>query len=279
VQDRFLHEIGGKGLFIKELETALVERRADFAVHSLKDMPAAVPSPFALAAVLERHSPLDAMIFRADVAARLAPGKTLDAAALAGYGALKVGTGSLRRICLLARHAPEVTAVPMRGNVDTRLRKLEEGEDDAIILAAASLERLGITNVRAAHLTADWFVPSAGQGALAIETLEVHPIREELARLESARTRQAVTIERAVLRRLGGDCALPFGCFAAPKGDAFAVHAIVLAKSGKAAEAKVETPMTRDAEAVAAEVAAGLAEAGGQAIFAELGLAWPKDLA
>jgi hydroxymethylbilane synthase len=242
VQDRFLHEIGGKGLFIKELEDAMSQGAAHFAVHSLKDMPAKVPESFALAAVLKRHEPADVIIFKRDVWPKL--GLTLnsvvDASTLKKLGSLTVATSSLRRQALLSADCPEIKTVPVRGNVDTRLKKLELESWDALILAEASLERLGIKDVYAHRLDPKWFIPCAGQGALAIETLKGSSAFESISKLECPDTRRAVNIERAVLARLGGDCTMPFGCLVTndkTTPGSLVAKAIVLANNGQSAAA------------------------------------------
>ncbi len=221
IQDRFLHEIGGKGLFVKELEQALIDETADLAVHSLKDMPAQLKAPLILPAILRRHSPYDLLIMGPRLAERYqqagglaTPRLPLTPKVLNAFGSCTVATGSLRRQAMLARFAPEIKTAPIRGNVDTRLRKLDEGAWDAMILAEASLDRLDLKRDRiTARLDMDWFIPCASQGALAIETRDNSPsagfVREALNDFE---TELAVAIERQVLARLGGDCTMPFGC-------------------------------------------------------------------
>ena len=249
VQDRFLHEIGGKGLFIKELEEAMGAGRAHLAVHSLKDLPAVIPNGFRLAAVLPRHAATDVMIFKKDVYARLklSPGAVLGSKEVTALGPLRVATSSLRRRALLEKLQSGITVVPIRGNVDTRLRKLEEEDWHALILAEASLERLGITNVPFHRLDANWFVPCAGQGALAIETPAESKVFSVINSLECATTRLQIDVERRVLARLGGDCTMPFGCLVrhgSPNPDQVEARAIVLDMQGGAATAVVE--MKRD---------------------------------
>ena len=248
IQDRFLHEIGGKGLFIKELEEALLARTADLAVHSLKDLPVKLAPEFLLAAVLPRHSPADCLILRKDIAARFdhldqstAPGLTAKAVAL--LGDLTVGTGSLRRQAILAQQAPELRPVGIRGNVDTRLRRLAAGDFDGIILAEASLDRLGIHDVARFRLAPEWFIPSAAQGALAIETRAEDPLAAWLdGALGCPATRQAVTFERSVLAALGGDCTLPFGCHAHFSHGAWHARAALWTGKGAVAVAAVSQP-------------------------------------
>jgi hydroxymethylbilane synthase len=240
VQDRFLHEIGGKGLFIKELEEAMARGEADFAVHSLKDLPARIPEAFRLAAVLKRHQPADVMIFskRFYAQAGLPSQIVITPDVLKTLGPMTVATSSLRRQALLAGSCPDIVTVPVRGNVDTRLKKLETEGWHAIILAEASLERLAITDVHAHRIDPSWFVPCAGQGALAIETKAASDAFKAIQPLECNATRQAVNIERAVLARLGGDCTMPFGCYVSDdphQPGSLLGRAVVLSTNGDAA--------------------------------------------
>jgi len=242
VQDRFLHEIGGKGLFIKELEDAMANGQAHLAVHSLKDLPAKIPEKFKLAAVMQRHSHHDAIIFRKDIYKKFGLSKdvTITASILKSLGQLTVATSSLRRKSLLTGSCPNVTTLPVRGNVDTRLKKLESEKWDAIILAEASLERLGLKDLCSHKLDATWFVPCAGQGALAIETPMDSNLSHVLSNLECAATRSAVNIERAVLARLGGDCTMPFGCLVSSdekNSSMLSARAVVLSNEGESVSA------------------------------------------
>ncbi len=283
VQDRFLHELGGKGLFIKELEEALTAKTADLAIHSLKDMPAVVPKGFALAAVLPRHSPCDAMIFRKDVAERLTPPAVLTAPNTASLGQMTVGTGSLRREAILKRCAPALTCEGVRGNVDTRLRKLAEGAWDALILAEASLDRLGIKDVARSRLGPDWFIPCASQGALAIESREGDDLGAWVGKTFGCPdTTLAVSIEREMLARLGGDCTLPFGCLVAktsPAGETLHARAAVYGPVGDAAICEHAAPYGSaaafDRAAFAETLARKLKDAGAAKILKALRLAVP----
>jgi hydroxymethylbilane synthase len=198
ILDRTLSKVGGKGLFVKELEVALEEGRAHIAVHSLKDVPMELPPGFALACVMEREDPRDAF-----VSPRYA---TLDALP---QGAV-VGTSSLRRQALLQALRPDLRIEPLRGNVNTRLRKLDEGHYDAIVLAAAGLVRLGLNDrIRTCFDPAD-MLPAAGQGALGIEVrTERRDLIEALAPLAHQATWLTVTAERAVSRCMGGSCSMP----------------------------------------------------------------------
>ena len=280
VQDRFLHEIGGKGLFIKELEEAMARGDADFAVHSLKDLPARIPGEFRLAAVLKRHEPADVIIFSRNFYAKagLLPGTVMTPDLLKTLGPITVATSSLRRQSLLAGSCPDIVTVPVRGNVDTRLKKLESEGWHAIILAEASLERLGIKDVYAHRMDPSWFVPCAGQGALAIETIANSAAFAAIKPLECQFTRQAVNIERAVLARLGGDCTMPFGCHVSedPRNPGHLLgRAVVLSANGKAAKAcksimsRLENPEQSMENALIDE----LRKNGANEILASLGIA------
>lgn len=242
VQDRFLHEIGGKGLFIRELEDAMKRSEADLAVHSLKDLPAKIPIGFKLAAVLKRHSSSDVIIFKNEIWHQigLKKGQIVDKEILKSMGPMTIATSSLRRSSLLAGSCQNITTTPVRGNVDTRLKKLETEPWQAIILAEASLERLGINDVYAHRLDPNWFVPCPGQGALAIEVREDNPYASLLNQLECRDTRVAVDIERQILSRLGGDCTMPFGCLVTTDplaDDQWKGHVIILNKQGLFASA------------------------------------------
>jgi hydroxymethylbilane synthase len=203
ILDRTLSKIGGKGLFVKELETALAEGRAQLAVHSLKDVPMELPEGFILAAVLEREDPRDAFVSN-------------DYASLAELpeGAV-VGSSSLRRVTQLLSLRPDLRVEPLRGNLDTRLRKLDEGGYHAIVLAAAGLKRLGLANRVRSLFEIDQMLPCAGQGALGLEIrADDETLAEALARLIHRPTLLACEAERAVSRALGGSCSLPLAAHA-----------------------------------------------------------------
>ena len=214
VLDRALSKVGGKGLFVKELETALEEGRADLAVHSLKDVPMDLPAGFELAAVLEREDPRDAF-----VSSRFASVDDLPQGA-------RVGTSSLRRVVQLRALRPDLQVEPLRGNLDTRLRKLDEGQYDAIVLAAAGLKRLGLAQrIRCIFETAQ-MLPCAGQGALAIEVRSgSRELSARLGALAHRATAFAVEAERAVSRSLGGSCSMPLAAHAVWHGDSLAIDA------------------------------------------------------
>jgi len=256
ILDRSLSKVGGKGLFVKELEVALDEGRAHIAVHSLKDVPMELPEGFVLACVMEREDPRDAF-----VSPRYATLAELPQGAV-------VGTSSLRRQVLLHALRPDLKIQPLRGNLDTRLRKLDEGQYDAIVLAAAGLKRLGLADrIRTAFEPGE-MLPAAGQGALGIEVLgQRADLIAALMPLMHLPTGLAVTAERAVSRAMGGSCSMPLAAHARwtdggtlrleaawgdPEGRRPLVHA--------AAEAAVA--LADDAEALGADVSAQL-RAGG----------------
>jgi hydroxymethylbilane synthase len=257
ILDRTLSKVGGKGLFVKELELAIEEGRADIAVHSLKDVPMDLPEGFVLACVLEREDPRDAL-----VSPRYASLDELPQGAV-------VGTSSLRRVVLLRAKRPDLRIEPLRGNLDTRLRKLDEGQYDAIVLAAAGLKRLGLEDrIRVAFEPED-MLPAAGQGALGIE---VRADRADLIALLAPLTNQgdwlSTAAERAVSRAMGGSCSMPLAAHARwqadgalridaawgdPEGTAPLVRVHALAEAGDFAQADAlgerAAAMLRDAGA------------------------------
>ncbi len=265
ILDRALSKVGGKGLFVKELEVALEEGRAHVAVHSLKDVPMDMPEGFALVTVLDREDPRDAFVSNRFASLAEVP-----------HGAC-IGTSSLRRVVQLKAHRPDLDVQPLRGNLDTRLRKLDEGQYDAIILAAAGLKRLGLAQRIRSCLELDEMLPAAGQGALGLE------IRQDAVALSSALqtlthvpTWLAVHAERAVSRALGGSCSMPLAAHArwvdatTLRLDALLGHpgdaTVPLVRAG--AQAVVST--TEQAEALGLAVVAQLRHQGGDALLAAL---------
>ncbi len=217
ILDRSLSKVGGKGLFVKELETALADGRAQLAVHSLKDVPMDLPDGFELAAVLEREDPRDAFVSPRHASVAELP-----------EGAC-VGTSSLRRLVQLRALRPDLRVEPLRGNLDTRLRKLDDGGYDAIVLAAAGLVRLGLgARIRSVFTPAE-MLPAAGQGALGIEMRsDGDPaLHRQLRSLSHAPTWLAAHAERAVSRELGGNCSMPLAAYAAWDGDLLAIDAVL----------------------------------------------------
>ena len=216
ILDRSLSKVGGKGLFVKELETALLDGRAQLAVHSLKDVPMELPPEFVLAAVLEREDPRDAF-----VSPRYA---SLDDLPQGG----RVGTSSLRRAVQLLALRPDLVIGPLRGNLDTRLRKLDAGEHDAIVLAAAGLKRLGLGERIRVCFEPEQMLPAAGQGALGLEVCAADSaLRELLAGLAHAPTLLATSAERAVSRALGGSCSIPLAAHAVWDGSILTIDALL----------------------------------------------------
>ena len=207
ILDRSLSKVGGKGLFVKELETALHEGRADLAVHSLKDVPMDLPEGFALACVMQREDPRDALVSpHFSSLADLPPGAV-------------VGTSSLRRTVLLRALRPDLRIEPLRGNLDTRLRKLDEGHYVAIVLAAAGLIRIGLGHRITQHLGTETMLPAAGQGALGLEVrADRADLLESLQSLADMPTWLTVTAERAVSRAMGGSCSMPLAAHAVLDG-------------------------------------------------------------
>ena len=224
IQDRALSEVGGKGLFAKEIEEALLDGRAQIAVHSMKDLPADLADGLVIGAVPEREDPRDALVVAPAHAAR-------DVAGLPERA--RVGTSSLRRVCQLRARRPDLDVVALRGNVDTRVRKVDGGELDAIILACAGLKRLGYGARITAALSTDESLPAIGQGALAIECRADDAVtKARLERLNHRPTALAVTAERAFLRRLAGDCKTPLAAYATLAGDALSLTGLVGAPDG-----------------------------------------------
>ena len=219
--DRTLSKVGGKGLFVKELEVAMADGKADLAVHSLKDVPMELPPGFELAAILEREDPRDAFVSN-------------DFASLADLpdGAV-VGTSSLRRQALIAARYPKLVIKPLRGNLDTRLGKLDRGEYAAIILAAAGLKRLGLPERIRGLIPPEESLPAPGQGAMAIEIVsERADLRALLAPLSHLPSAAAVTAERTVSRTFGGSCQIPLAAFAVVEGSTMHLRAMVATPDG-----------------------------------------------
>ena len=214
ILDRTLSKVGGKGLFVKELETALEEGRAQLAVHSLKDVPMDLPAGFVLAAVWEREDPRDAFVSNRYAALADLP-----------LGA-RVGTSSLRRQAQLLALRPDLDIQPLRGNLDTRLRKLDEGGYDAIVLAAAGLTRLGLAARIRGTFDVRQMIPAAGQGALGLEVREdATALRALLAQTTHHATEFAALAERAVSRALGGSCSMPLAAHARWAGERLLIEA------------------------------------------------------
>jgi hydroxymethylbilane synthase len=244
--------VGGKGLFTKEIEEALLDGRADLAVHSLKDLPTELPAGLDLAAIPEREDPRDALIGR--TLAELEPGAT-------------VGTSSLRRAAQLRRLRPDLQIESIRGNVDTRLRKLDEGRYAAIVLAFAGLRRLGWDHRIAAILPPETMCPAVGQGALAIETRAEGAAREACAALDHAASRVAVAAERAFLRALGGGCQLPIAAHASVEGESLRLQGLVISPDGSQSVAGDRTGSAQAPDELGVALAADLLARGARELL------------
>ena len=259
ILDRALSKVGGKGLFVKELETALEDGRAHLAVHSLKDVPMVLPDGFVLAAVLEREDPRDAFVSNLYV----------DVASLP-FGAC-VGTSSLRRVVQLLALRPDLRVEPLRGNLDTRLRKLDDGGLDAIVLAAAGLKRLGLASRIRSTFDPTQMLPAAGQGALGLEARSSSTeLLALLAELTHRPTSLAVHAERAVSRALGGSCSMPLAAHAVWQGGTLVLNALLgddqqLTRPLLCTQVQGEPADVAQASALGERAAALLRQAGAQA--------------
>jgi hydroxymethylbilane synthase len=260
ILDRPLAEIGGKGLFVKELEAALEDGRADIAVHSAKDVPMQLPQGFCLAAIPQREDPRDCLVSNASA--------TLEALPAGSF----VGTSSLRREAQLRERHPALRVKPLRGNLDTRLSKLDRGEFRAIVLAAAGLKRLGLASRIRSMLEPEQSLPAPGQGALALECREDRAeLRAQLASsLDDPVTAACVRAERALSRALSGSCQLPLAAYAVANGGQLRLRGLVASPDGgKVVRAESSGPMSAPEE-LGESLAARLRSLGADAILASL---------
>ena len=256
IQDRPLAEEGGKGLFTKEIEEALIDKRVDVAVHSAKDMPTILPNGLVLAACLEREDPRDVFISRK--ARRLAD---------LPRGA-RLGTASLRRQAIAKRARPDLRVSPLRGNVETRLRKLEAGEVDATLLALAGLKRLGLVEHATDIMSVDEFLPAVAQGAIGIEIREDDShIREIVARIDHADTSIAIACERAFLAALDGSCKTPIAGHATIAGNAVQFRGLIARPDGEAAHDICGTGARKDAATIGTDAGRALKHRAGPGFF------------
>jgi hydroxymethylbilane synthase len=277
LQEAPLSEVGGKRLFVKEIEDALLRRDVDLAVHSSKDMPAILPEGLVIAGVLPREEPLDAVV----LPVRLEPDATgtrkaatvasvEDLVAMLGQSP-SIGTGSVRRIAQLTRLFPGARFTAIRGNLDTRLRKLDEGAHDALVLAAAGLRRLGFRERISYALPADACVPAPGQGIVAIEIrADDDAVREVVSRIDDPAAAAALSAERALVDALGGGCQTPIGALATPLDrDRIEMIAVVVALDGsKAVRGRGDAPCA-EAAALGARIGAQLIADGADEILAD----------
>lgn len=252
-----LAKVGGKGLFVKEIEEALLDGRADVAVHSAKDLPASAPADLALVAFPERADPRDALVAaRPDACIEnLRPGA-------------RVGTGSVRRTAQLRRQRPDLEVLPLRGNVPTRLRKLEEERLDAIVLACAGLDRLDFAGTIAERIGTDVLLPAVAQGALAIQARAGEALAADLGVLDHRDTHTRVLAERGFQSRLGADCHVPVAAYAEIEADEVWLRGLVISPDGREAISG-QTRVTRsEAWAAGARLAERLLEQGAAALLA-----------
>jgi hydroxymethylbilane synthase len=258
ILDKSLQKIGGKGLFIKELEVAMQGGEADIAVHSMKDVPAEMPPGFCIAAVLERASPADAL-----VSAAACKFSELPAGAV-------VGSSSLRRQAQLLALRPDVAVNPLRGNVATRLGKLDNGDYQAIVLASAGLQRLGLASRICEEFAPQQMLPAAAQGVIGIECdIDRGDLHELLSALEHAGTKMTTLAERAVAKRLGANCQSPVASFATIADDALTIDALVASPDGSQLLRERLTGPASEAESIGARVAERLLDQGAGKILRE----------
>ena len=260
ILDRPLVEIGGKGLFIKELEVILLQGKADIAVHSLKDMTAECPKGLTIAAVTTREDPRDAFV-----------SNTYHSLAELPQGA-KVGTSSLRRQAQLLHERPDLVIKSLRGNVQTRLRHLDEGDFDAIILAAAGLKRLGLKDRITSYISTEESIPAAGQGVMAIEARsEDKETLSLLSFLHDEKVASCIQAERAFLAKVGGDCKVPAGIFAVPAEEGkLDIHAFIASPDGKTLYRDSQLGDVKDAEPMGQSLAQKLLDDGGREVLEAL---------
>jgi hydroxymethylbilane synthase len=256
IQERPLAEEGGKGLFTKEIEEALLDRRVDLAVHSAKDMPTVLPAGLLLAACLEREDPRDVFISR--------KAKSID---VLPHGAT-LGTASLRRQAIARRARPDLQVSMLRGNVQTRLRRLDEGQVDATILALAGMKRLGIAQHATKIMSTEEFLPAVGQGVIGIEAREDHTrVREALAHIDHAETATAIACERAFLAALDGSCRTPIAGHAIVEGDSVQFRGLIARPDGSAAHDIAGHGSRRDAGGIGSDAGRELKHRAGPGFF------------
>jgi len=259
IQDVPLAKIGGKGLFVKEIEEGLLKREVDFAVHSMKDMPIIFPVNLCIACVTKRENPFDALISRNDIKLDDLP-----------KGA-KIGTGSLRRMSQLLYYRPDLNMVPLRGNLETRLKKLKSEELDAIILAAAGLIRLGWDDRITEIIAPEILLPAMGQGAVGIETRKNDVDNQILlADIDDEETHYALDAERALVSQLEGGCNVPIGSFATLNGDQITLKGLVASLDGKIMYKKELTDLKTNAVALGRKMGNELIEMGADRIMQEI---------
>ena len=262
-----LSEIGGKRLFVKEIEDALLSGDVDVAVHSSKDMPVELPAGLTIGAALPREDPRDAVVLRSDGTSP--PALSIEDVIRTLGREPRIGTSSIRRIAQLLRLWPRGSFLPVRGNLNTRLRKLDEGGFDALVLASAGLLRLDRRDRISASLPGDVCVPAPGQGIIAIEIREDAPeVRRQVSHINDNDALTALTAERAAVRKLGGGCQMPIGVYARLEGDELVMTAAVISSDGATAARAEARGLPGEAETLGQQIAERLLEAGAGEILA-----------
>ena len=258
--DRFLSApikaIGGKGIFVKEIEEALLRRRIDLAVHSMKDLPTEITAGLTIAAVPEREDARDVLVSAAHSTLRELP------------AGARIGTGSLRRRAQILHYRPDLSVAPIRGNIDTRLRKLDRGEVDALVMAAAGLKRIGQGSRVSEYLSAEICLGAVAQGALGIESRENDPVAEEIAFLHHLPTALEVLAERAFLSYLGGGCQIPVGARAEINRDSMRLAGVVADPDGRRLYRQEISGSAEEAEHLGQELAARMLASGADEVLA-----------
>lgn len=257
--DSPLSVIGGKGVFVKEIEESLLKHEIDIAVHSLKDLPTVQPVGLKIGAVSKRHDPRDAVVSNGSLKlSQLKKGS-------------RVGTGSLRRQAQILHHFPDLTVVPIRGNVDTRIRKLKNGGFEAIVLAVAGLERLGLAEELTDICPTDFLIPAPGQGILAVECREKDDdVNEILSEINHVDTSIAASAERSFLLRIGGDCNLPAGCYASIREKSLSILGFLASPDGVDLIRKEIRGSLRDHKSLGKELAEKILSDGGNNVISKL---------
>jgi hydroxymethylbilane synthase len=267
LQEVPLSEVGGKRLFVKEIEDALLRGEVDFAVHSCKDMPAVLPDGLVVGAVLPREDPRDVMVLPRGAA----PPASLERLVNALGAQARIGTSSVRRIAELLRLLPGASFTPIRGNLDTRLRKLDAGGYDVLVLAAAGMRRLGFTDRISFTLPLDACLPAPGQGAIAIEVrADAVRTREALGAIDDPATSRAVAAERTLVASLGGGCQTPVGAVATPDGTNLDLRAVVVSLDGRRAVRGRDRGTMAEADVLGARLAARLTAEGAGEILEDV---------
>lgn len=266
VKSEPLAVIGGKGVFTKELEDALLDGRIDLAVHSLKDLPTTLPDQLIIGAICEREDPRDALVLPRDSIGSGGSLRNLTEGAV-------VGTSSQRRVAQLKALRPDVTIKDVRGNVDTRLRKLDEGQYDALILASAGLRRLGLVERISASIETDEMLPAVGQGAIALEARSDNSFAlESIAKLNHDDTHIACTAERALLRLLGGGCQLPIAAYAVIEDNELRLEGLVATVDGSHILRQSVTGPVRAPEDLGSTLASRLLDLGAGSVLNSFGV-------